>query len=45
VPLRDMQIAMRHATPTMTVRYDVMANNLEQHASHRVAAYLAGMAG
>jgi site-specific recombinase XerD len=44
VPLRDMQIAMRHADPRTTSRYDMAKNNMDRHASHRVASYLAGMA-
>ena len=45
VPLRDMQIAMRHSDPSTTALYDMAANNADRHASHRVAAYLAGMTG
>lgn len=44
VPLREMQIAMRHADPKTTGRYDMAKNNMDRHASHRVASYLAGMA-
>ena len=44
VPLRDMQYAMRHADSRMTLRYDMSRANLDRHAAHPVAAYLAGMA-
>jgi integrase/recombinase XerD len=43
VPIRDMQYAMRHADPRTTLRYDMAKANLDRHASHAVAAYLAGM--
>jgi integrase len=44
VPLRDMQYAMRHAGDRTTIRYDMARANLDRHAAHSVAAYLAGMA-
>lgn len=44
VPLRDMQYAMRHTDSRMTLRYDMSRANLDRHAAHPVAAYLAGMA-
>ncbi len=44
VPLRDMQYAMRHADARTTIRYDMARANLDRHAAHSVAAYLAGMA-
>ena len=37
VPMRDMQIAMRHADPRTTGLYDMAKNNKDRHASHRVA--------
>jgi integrase/recombinase XerD len=43
VSLRDMQYAMRHSDPRTTLRYDMAKANLDRHASHAVAAYLAGM--
>ena len=43
VPLRDMQYAMRHADARTTTRYDMARANLDRHAAHAVAAYLAGM--
>ncbi len=38
-----MQYAMRHADPRTTLRYDMAKANLDRHAAHAVAAYLAGM--
>jgi integrase/recombinase XerD len=43
VPLRDMQYAMWHADSRTTLRYDMARANLDRHAAHAVAAYLAGM--
>jgi site-specific recombinase XerD len=40
VPLRDVQIAARHARTT--TRYDRARNNLDRHASYIVAACIAG---
>ena len=42
VPLRDVQIAARHADPRTTTRYDRARNNLDRHASYVVAAFIAG---
>ena len=42
-PLRDMQYAMRHAYARTTMRHDMARANLDRHAAHSVAAYLAGM--
>ena len=39
-----MQYAMRHADARTTLRYDMARTNLDRHAAHSVAAYLAGMA-
>ena len=36
--------AMRHADARTTTRYDMARANLDRHAAHAVAAYLAGMA-
>ncbi|MGZ4532842.1 MAG: tyrosine-type recombinase/integrase [Mycobacteriaceae bacterium] len=44
VPLRDMQYAMRHSDSRTTLRYVMSRTNLDRHAAHPVAAYLAGMA-
>jgi hypothetical protein len=38
-----MQHAMRHADPRTTMSYDLAKANLDRHAAHAVAAYLAGM--
>lgn len=43
LPIRDMQYAMRHADPRTALRYDMAKANLDRHAAHSVAAYLAGM--
>lgn len=43
ISIRDIQNAMRHADPRTTMRYDMAKANLERHAAHAVAAYLAGM--
>ena len=42
VPLRDIQIAARHADPRTTTRYDRARNNLDRHASYVVTAFVAG---
>ena len=44
MPLRDPQCAMRHADARTTIRCDMARANLNRHAAHSVAAYLAGMA-
>jgi integrase/recombinase XerD len=41
VPLRDVQIAARHADPRTTTRYDRARRNLDRHAVYILAAYLA----
>ena len=43
ISIRDMQYAMRDADPRTTLRYDMAKANLDRHAAHAVAAYLAGM--
>ena len=43
IALRDMQYAMRHADSRTTLRYDLATANLDRHAAHAVAAYLARM--
>lgn len=45
VPIYDMQLAMRHSNPKTTAIYDMAAKSFDRNASHRVAAYLAGMTG
>jgi integrase len=42
VPLRDVQIAARHADPRTTTRYDRARNNLDRHANYVVTAFIAG---
>jgi site-specific recombinase XerD len=44
VPLRDVQIAARHADPRTTTRYDRARSNLDRHANYIVAAFIAGAA-
>jgi integrase/recombinase XerD len=41
VPLRDVQIAARHADPRTTMRYDRARNNLDRHPNYILAAYMA----
>lgn len=43
ISIRDMQYAMRHVDTRTTMRYDMAKANLDRHAAHAVAAYLAGM--
>lgn len=42
VPLRDVQIAARHADPRTTTHYDRARNNLDRHGNYVVAGYLIG---
>ena len=42
VPLRDMQIAARHADPRTTTIYDRRRQNLDRHAAYIVAAFVTG---
>ncbi len=44
VPLRDVQEAASHADPRTTMRYDRARASLDRHATHIVAAYVAGAA-
>jgi integrase len=41
VPLRDLQIAARHADPRTTMRYDRARRNLDRHPNYVLAAYMA----
>jgi integrase/recombinase XerD len=41
VPLRDVQIAARHADPRTTTRYDRARKNLDRHPNYILAAYMA----
>jgi site-specific recombinase XerD len=42
VPLRDVQIAARHADPRTTTIYDRRRANFDHHAAYIVAAYVTG---
>jgi integrase/recombinase XerD len=42
VPLRDVQIAARHADPRTTTIYDRRRENFDRHAAYVVVAYIAG---
>ena len=42
VPLRDVQIAARHADPSTTTIYDRRRENFDRHAAYAVVAFVAG---
>jgi hypothetical protein len=42
VPLRDVQLAARHADPRTTTVYDRRRENFDRHAAYVVVAYVAG---
>jgi integrase/recombinase XerD len=42
VPLRDVQIAARHADPRTTTIYDRHRQNFDRHAAYAVVAFVAG---
>jgi integrase/recombinase XerD len=42
VPLRDVQIAARHADPPTTTVYDRRRQNFDRHAAHVVVAFVTG---
>lgn len=42
VPLRDVQIAARHADPRTTTVYDHRRQNFDKHAAYVVVAFVAG---
>jgi len=42
VPLRDVQIAARHANPRTTTIYDHRRENFDRHAAYVVVAFVAG---
>ena len=44
VPLREVQEAASHADPRTTMRYDRARVSLDRHATHIVAAFVAGAA-
>jgi hypothetical protein len=41
VPLREVQIAARHADPRTPMRYDRARQNLDRHPNYILAAYMA----
>jgi len=42
VPLRDVQIAARHADPRTTTLYDHRRQNFDKHAAYVVVAFVTG---
>jgi integrase len=42
VPLRDVQLAARHADPRTTTIYDRRRANFDRHAAYVVVAFIAG---
>jgi integrase len=42
VPLKDVQIAARHADPQTTTVYDRRRENFDRHAAYVVVAFVAG---
>jgi hypothetical protein len=42
VPLRDVQVAARHAYPRTTTIYDRRRQNFDRHAAYVVLAFVAG---
>jgi integrase/recombinase XerD len=42
VPLRDVQLAARHADPRTTTVYDRRRQNFDRHAAYVVVAFVAG---
>jgi integrase len=42
VPLRDVQIAARHADPRTTTVYDRRRQNFDRHAAYAVVAFVTG---
>jgi integrase len=42
VPLRDVQLAARHADPRTTTIYDRRRLNFDRHAAYVVVAFVAG---
>jgi site-specific recombinase XerD len=45
VPIYEMQLAMRHVSPSTTALYDMAKGSLDRNATHQVAGFLASMAG
>ena len=42
VPLRDVQLAARHADPRTTTVYDRRRQNFDRHAAYVVVAFVTG---
>jgi integrase len=42
VPLRDVQLAARHADPRTTTVYDRRRQDFDRHAAYVVVAYVTG---
>jgi integrase len=42
VPLRDVQLAARHADPRTTTVYDRRQQDFDRHAAYIVVAYVTG---
>jgi hypothetical protein len=42
VPLRDVQLAARHADPRTTTIYDHRRQDFDRHAAYVVVAFVAG---
>jgi integrase/recombinase XerD len=42
VPLREVQIAARHADPRTTTVYDHRLQNFDRHAAYVLVAFVAG---
>jgi site-specific recombinase XerD len=40
VPLRDVQLAARHADPRTTTNYDHRRQNFDRHAAYAVVAFV-----
>ena len=45
VPLYEVQVAMRHRSPSTTVLYDMARLNPDRNATHAIAGFMASMAG
>lgn len=45
IPLRDVQVALRHKDIKTTMRYDKGSQSHDRNATHRMASYIAGMNG
>lgn len=45
IPVRDLQITLRHRDIKTTMRYDRGSHGHDRNATHRMASYIAGMNG